>query len=247
MMTAYKVNAKKPITKYITISIILGKNILNKIQWFLIVYLFFSLILNKTIKTKTVDNCIDIAKLVLQNEIQELQKIEANFNEEFLQLISIINNCKGNVIISGVGKSGIIGQKISSIFCSIGITSFFINPMNATHGDNGCLKQKDIVIIISYSGNTEELKNILIYCKKNNIKTILITCNKKCILKDYCNLPIFLNVQKEAIQGFPIPTTSSIAMLSFFDAITACLVKKKNLTLEQYRKYHPSGNPKKAD
>ena len=193
------------------------------------------------------DESVAIASKIIETEIFNLQLLRGQFNNKdfatnFLKILNEIENCKGRVLFSGIGKSGIICQKASAIFSSIGVASFFIHPVEAIHGDLGCICNDDILIAISCSGNTEELKNIVNYCIKNNVRTIAITCKKKSWLEENCNNCLILNMQNEAISGFPIPTTSSILTLAIFDALTACLVENKKLKIEKYGEYHSGGS-----
>ena len=197
-------------------------------------------------KNKNEKDIIKIAREVLNNEVRDFKRLEKQlkdkrFNEKFLQFLSALEKCKGRVLVSGVGKSGIIGEKISSIFSSIGVSSFFIHPVEAVHGDLGCIQKDDVLLAISCSGETSELKNIVEFCNKNKVDVLSITCKKDSWLEKNSKINIFLNMKNEAINDFPIPTTSSILTLAICDAITACLVKNEGLTYEKYAKIHCGG------
>ena len=183
---------------------------------------------------------------VLGAEIANLQLLskqldDKNFNKNFLQILSILENCKGRVLVSGVGKSGLIAKKISAIFSSISVASFFIHPTEAIHGDLGCICKDDVLLAISCSGNTIELQDIVKYCNKHNVTTASITCKKNSWLEKNTKINLSLNMKNEAIIGFPIPTTSSILTLAICDALTACLVKNKKLTYKRYIETHGGG------
>lgn len=189
---------------------------------------------------------LQTARDVLGAEIVNLQLLskqldDKNFNKNFLQILSILENCKGRVLVSGVGKSGLIAKKISAIFSSISVASFFIHPTEAIHGDLGCIRKDDVLLAISCSGNTIELQDIVKYCNKNNITTASITCKKGSWLEKNTKINLSLNMKNEAIIGFPIPTTSSILTLAICDALTACLVKNKKLTPKRYIETHCGG------
>lgn len=189
---------------------------------------------------------IEIINDILDNEISNLKKLQENFKQKhfyqnFISALKMIKKCKGKVLVSGVGKSGLIGKKVSSIFSSIGVSSFFVHPVEAIHGDLGCIQKKDILIALSCSGNTKEMFEIIDYCKRNKIQTIAITAGEKSFLSENCDVSIVFNINREAIDNFPIPTTSSILTLSICDALTACLVHNKHLTHKQYGEYHCGG------
>ena len=189
---------------------------------------------------------INTATATIKTEIENLQSLQQQFNNKkfsavFLKVLNEIENCKGRVLFSGIGKSGIISKKASTIFSSIGVASFFIHPVEAIHGDLGCICKDDILIAVSCSGNTIELQNIVNFCNKQGIKTIAITCKEQSWLEKNCQNCIVINMQNEAIKNFPIPTTSSILTLAVFDALTACLVENKNLTYKKYGELHCGG------
>ena len=189
---------------------------------------------------------INTATATIKTEIENLQLLQQQFNNkkfsaDFLKVLNEIENCKGRVLFSGIGKSGIICKKVSTIFSSIGVASFFIHPVEAIHGDLGCICKDDILIAVSCSGNTIELQNIVNFCNKQGIKTIAVACKTNSWLEKKCQNCIVINMQNEAIKNFPIPTTSSILTLAVFDALTACLVENKNLTYKKYGELHCGG------
>ena len=193
------------------------------------------------------EEMLTTASRVVATEISNLNILASQFQdvkfcEDFLQLLSSIDKCRGKILVSGIGKSGLIGKKISAIFSSIGVPSFFIHPVEAVHGDLGCINRNDLLLAISCSGNTEELHNIVQYCNRNNILTSFICCQQNSWLEQNCKCGLVLNMQNEAIKDFPIPTTSSILTLAVCDALTACLVKTKKLTRKKYGQIHCGGS-----
>ena len=185
---------------------------------------------------------IKIAKQVVNNEIEEMKNVEKSIDENFVKATTLITKCKGKILISGIGKSGLIGKKISANFASVGKPSFFIHPVEALHGDMGNIEKNDILIALSCSGNTKELQDIVLYCQKHKVKTIAITCNNNSFLTKSCDISIVLSMKKEAIDGFPVPTSSSLMTLAICDAITACIVKHSKLTREKYGEFHSGGS-----
>ena len=185
-----------------------------------------------------------IAKEVIQHEIEGLKKLKSSIGLSFEQIIKAILNCKdGKVIVSGVGKSGIISKKWAATFSSTGTPSFFMDASNASHGDMGQINSNDVVILISLSGSSTELKNIIQFCSRNRgIKLIGITSNKKSILYKNADIKVFIPVVKEAGPGNFVPTTSTTNQLALGDAIAiTCMISKKFGKLD-FKKYHPSGS-----
>ena len=189
-------------------------------------------------------NIIQIAKEVVKIETASLKKLEANIGKSFEQIIKTIINCKnGKIIISGVGKSGIIGKKWSATLSSTGTPSFFLDASNASHGDMGQITSNDILILISLSGQSEELKNIIQYTSRNkNIKLIGITSKKDSLLYKNSDLKFLLPSVKEAGPGNIVPTSSTTVQVALGDAIAiTCMVYKKFGKLD-FKKFHPSGS-----
>ena len=157
-----------------------------------------------------------IAKNVIETEIKSLQKLKINLNKSFDEAVNAIINCnKGKVIISGVGKSGIIGKKISSTLSSVGTPSFFVDASSCSHGDLGQISSNDILILISYSGETEELKNIIQYASRNKkILLIGIVAKKNSLLYKASDIKLLIPDVKEAGPGNIVPTSSTIIQLA---------------------------------
>jgi len=194
--------------------------------------------------TKMKKNIIKIAKEVVKIETTSLKKLEANIGKSFEQIIKTIINCKnGKIIISGVGKSGIIGKKWSATLSSTGTPSFFLDASNASHGDMGQITSNDILILISLSGQSEELKNIIQYTSRNkNIKLIGVTSKKDSLLYKNSDLKFLLPSVKEAGPGNIVPTSSTTVQVALGDAIAiTCMVYKKFGKLD-FKKFHPSGS-----
>ena len=186
----------------------------------------------------------NIAKEVIQNEIEGLKKLKSSIGVSFEQIIKAIISCKnGKVIVSGVGKSGIISKKWAATFSSTGTPSFFMDASNASHGDMGQINSNDVVILISLSGSSTELKNIIQFCSRNrSIKLIGITSNKQSILYKNSDIKVLIPNVKEAGPGNFVPTSSTTNQLALGDAIAiTCMIAKKFGKLD-FKKYHPSGS-----
>ena len=185
-----------------------------------------------------------IAKNVIQDEINALKKTKSSIGNSFIQIVKTILNCKnGKIIISGVGKSGIISKKWAATFSSIGIPSFYLDASNASHGDMGQITLNDIVILISLSGQSEELKNIIQYTSRNkNIKLIGITSKKESILYKNSDIKFLMPDVKEADQGNIVPTSSTTIQLALGDAIAIACMRYNNFGKLDFKKLHPGGS-----
>ena len=190
------------------------------------------------------NNYKSIAKDVIQKEIDGLKKLKSSLGKSFDQIIKTILGCKnGKVIISGVGKSGIISQKWAATLSSTGTSSFFMDASNASHGDMGQISSNDVVILISLSGSSSELKNIIQFCSRNrNIKLIGITSNKKSVLYKNSDIKVLIPNVDEAGPGNFVPTSSTTIQLAMGDAIAITCMKAKNFGRKDFKKYHPSGS-----
>ncbi len=184
-----------------------------------------------------------IAKNVIQDEIYALKKIRSSLGNSFNQIVKTIINCKnGKIIISGVGKSGIISRKWAATLSSIGIPSFFLDASNSSHGDMGQISSNDVVILISLSGQSEELKNIIHYTSRNkNIKLIGITSKKDSMLYKNSDIKFLLPYVKEAGPGNIVPTSSTTIQLALGDAIAISCMRYNNFGKLDFKKYHPGG------
>ncbi len=183
----------------------------------------------------------EIGKEVIDLQIRALKKLRSSLNESFDDAVKAILKCKSKVIICGVGKSGIIASKISATLSSVGTPSFPISASDCSHGDLGRITNKDILILISYSGNTAELKNIIKYAKVNKILLIGIVSNKDSHLYKSSNIRLFIPEVLESGDGI-VPTSSTTTQLSFGDALSIALMKKKKFGKLDFKKFHPSGN-----
>ena len=180
-------------------------------------------------------------KEVIDLQIKALKKLKNSIDDSFDKAVKEINKCKSKVIICGVGKSGKIASKISATLSSVGTPSFSISACDCSHGDLGRITKKDILIIISYSGNTDELKNIIKYAKSNNITLIGIVSNKRSNLYDSADIKLLIPEVEEAGYGI-VPTSSTTAQLSLGDALSIALMKMKNFGQLDFKKFHPAGS-----
>ena len=187
---------------------------------------------------------INIAKDVIELETISLKKLRSSIGKSYEKIIKTILNCKnGKVIISGVGKSGIIGKKWSATLASTGTPSFFLDASDASHGDMGQITSNDVLILISLSGESDELKNIIQYASRNkNIKLIGITSKKNSILYKNADMNFLLPSVKEAGPGSFVPTSSTTVQAALGDAIAITCMNYKKFGKLDFKKFHPGGS-----
>ena len=185
-----------------------------------------------------------IAQEVIVTEIQSLQKLKSSIDKNFNKAVDTIINCKkGKIILSGVGKSGIIAKKISSTLSSVGTPSFFVDASSCSHGDLGQISSNDVLILISNSGESAELKNIIQYSNRNkNITLIGIVSKKNSLLYKNSDIRILLPEVREAGPGNIVPTSSTIMQLAIGDAIAISTMKQRKFGEKEFKKFHPSGS-----
>ena len=182
-----------------------------------------------------------IAKSVIDLEIKALKKLKKSINNSFNEAVEVIAKCQSKVILCGVGKSGLIAAKISATLSSVGTPSFSLSANDCSHGDLGSISKKDVLILISYSGSTDELNNIIKYANRNKIKLIGIMSKKKSILYKASDIKLLIPEVAEAGLGI-VPTSSTINQLSIGDALCVATLNKKSISKKDFKKFHPSGN-----
>jgi arabinose-5-phosphate isomerase len=185
---------------------------------------------------------ITLANKAASIQIKELKKIKKVFNNSFIDAVNLIINCKGKVIFSGVGKNSFICKKAAATFSSVGIPSFFVDPTGVSHGDAGQISKKDILIIISNSGNTNELVNLLKFANRFRIKIIGIASNSNSILLKASDIRIHYPKLKESDPNNIVPTTSTSFVMMFCDCLATTIMVKKKFTKENFFMYHKGGN-----
>ena len=183
----------------------------------------------------------DIGKNVIDLQIKALKKLKNSLDKSFNDAVRAISKCKSKVVICGVGKSGIIASKISATLSSVGTPSFSISANDCSHGDLGRITNQDILILISYSGKTDELKNIIKYARSNKIFLIGIVSNKNSNLYKSSNIKLFIPEVEESGYGI-VPTSSTTSQLALGDALSMALMKKKKFGKLDFKKFHPAGS-----
>lgn len=181
------------------------------------------------------------AKEVFKIEAEAVAALSYKLDDNFTRAVGAIYSCKGRVVITGMGKAGIIGQKISATLASLGTPSVWLHSAEAIHGDLGRVTKDDIVLALSNSGETEETKSLLPILKKIGVKVIAITGNKNSSLAKHADFILDVSVKKEACLLGLAPTASTTAMLAMGDALAVCLVDKKGFKEKDFALYHPGG------
>jgi len=192
-------------------------------------------------KEKNTFDYIDVANRVLDIESAAIEDLKGGLNQSFVDACEACRNCKGKIIVMGLGKSGHIADKMAATFASTGTPAFFIHPSEAIHGDLGMIDKEDVVLILSYSGETEEIVSLIPIIKNMGITIIALTGNKKSKLSKEATINLNVEVKEEACPMNLAPTASTTAALAMGDAIAVALLEKKGFTKEDFAKSHPGG------
>lgn len=185
---------------------------------------------------------VQIAKDVLLTEAKELENASLNIDDSIDKAVELVIGCKGKLIITGVGKSGLVGSKIAATLASTGTSSFFLHPTEAMHGDLGMIGKDDIVLAISYSGESEELIQILPHLKRFDIPLISMAKDENSTLAKYSDIFISIAINKEACPLNVAPTSSTTLTMALGDALAVCLMHKREFKKEDFASFHPGGS-----
>ena len=187
------------------------------------------------------EEIINTARQTIAKEAETVAQLAGYIDDEFVTAVTYIINSKGRVVITGIGKSAIIANKIVATMNSTGTPAIFMHAADAIHGDLGIIQADDVVICISKSGNTPEIKVLVPLLKRGNNKLIAITSNKNSVLAQAADSVLYAYVEKEACPNNLAPTTSTTAQLVLGDALAVCLLEMKHFGSEDFAKYHPGG------
>jgi len=187
------------------------------------------------------DDIIQIGKNVLEIEADAVKSLALNLDKNFALAVELLSTAAARVIVTGMGKSGLVGRKIAATLASCGTPAIFVHPAEAGHGDLGMIIKKDILIAISYSGNTREIVEVLDFVKRIGIKLIGITGNKNSKLAKYSDVVLEAKVEKEAEPSGLVPTASSTAALAIGDALAIALMREKGFSEDDFAFVHPKG------
>lgn len=185
---------------------------------------------------------LDTAREVLQAEAEAVQHIKESLNGEFVAAVEMILDCQGKVILTGIGKSGLIAKKIAATLASTGTPSFFLDPSEAFHGDLGMISKEDIIVALSYSGETDEVLKIVPFIHENGNRLIAITGNSESALAKNASITLNAQVEREECVLHLAPTSSTTAQLALGDALACALMKVRNFSAQDFARLHPGGS-----
>ena len=185
---------------------------------------------------------LEYAKQVIKAEAKGVSQMVSLIDDSFARAAELIYNCKGSVIVTGIGKAGIVGRKISATLASTGTPSHFLHPAEAVHGDLGRLRKNDIVLVLSYGGETDEIIRLINVVKQLEIKLIAITGNRQSRLAAHSDIILCMGELDEACPFGVAPSVSTTCMLAVGDAIALTVMKAKNFSVEDYARFHPAGS-----
>ncbi len=194
-------------------------------------------------------NYLEAAQKVIEIEREALQQVSEQLTESFEEAVKLLQNCldqNGKIVIIGVGKSGNIGNKIAATFNSTGATAVLLNAQDALHGDLGMISEQDVILAMSYSGETPEMLNLIPFIKLHNVAIIALTSKPDSSLGKLANYVLDSSVEKEACPLNLAPTSSSTAMLALGDALAMVLLEARGFTKDDFAKFHPGGSIGKA-
>ena len=189
----------------------------------------------------TPQDILNIGRKTLHNEAETLLQIENSLDDRFIEAVELIYECSGKVIVTGMGKSGIIAHKIAAMLTSTGTPAIFLHPAEALHGDLGIISKGDILLALSHSGQTEEVCRVADYASSIGNSIVALTSHSDSRLATYANIILCSEVKREDCLLNIVPTASTTAHLALGDAIATALMFKRNFHLEDFRRLHPEG------
>jgi arabinose-5-phosphate isomerase len=187
-------------------------------------------------------NILDIAKKVLKTEAEAVHALIEKLNSNFERAVDTIFESRGRVVVTGMGKSGLVGKKIAATLASTGTPAFFLHPAEASHGDLGMVTERDVIIAISNSGETEELISLIPYLKRFGIRVISMTGKPNSTLARASDVVLDISVKEEACPMGVVPTASTIATMAMGDALAVALLNKRGLNEKDFAFFHPRGS-----
>jgi arabinose-5-phosphate isomerase len=190
----------------------------------------------------TKEEIIEKGKEVIRIEAEAVAGLSKSINGDFVNAVEVISECKGRVVLTGMGKSGLIARKIVATLNSTGTAAIFLHPTDALHGDLGMVRKEDVVVLLSKSGNTQEISNLLPMLKRLKVKLIAMAGTKESKLGEECDIFLNVGVNEEACPHDLAPTASTTATLAMGDALSVALLQKRNFTAEDFAFLHPGGS-----
>ena len=190
----------------------------------------------------TSEQIVELAQRTLQVEAEALNVMASNLGEEFVEAVKSVLACNGKLIVTGMGKSGLVGRKIAATLASTGTPSFYLHPGEAFHGDLGMISKEDVILALSYSGETDEVLKIVPFIHSNGNVLISMTGNKESTLAKNSNIHLDVCVKEEACILRLAPTTSTTAQIAMGDALAVALMKAREFTAMDFARFHPGGS-----
>ena len=190
----------------------------------------------------TTSDWLKLAREVLSVEAEGLTAVRGQLDESFVRALTLMAECSGRVVVTGVGKSGLVGRKIAATLSSTGTPSFFLHPVEGAHGDMGMLRAEDVILAISNSGGTDEVNNIIPTLRSLGATVIAMTSNMASAMAQLADVTIRVQVPREACPMGLAPTSSTTAQLAVGDALAVCLMEWKSFDQDDFRKFHPGGS-----
>ncbi|MBR5283127.1 MAG: KpsF/GutQ family sugar-phosphate isomerase [Alistipes sp.] len=190
----------------------------------------------------TSEQIVELAQRTLQVEAEALSAMAANLGEEFVEAVKSVLACNGKLIVTGMGKSGLVGRKIAATLASTGTPSFYLHPGEAFHGDLGMISKEDVILALSYSGETDEVLKIVPFIHSNGNVLISMTGNRESTLAKNSNIHLDVCVKEEACILHLAPTTSTTAQIAMGDALAVALMKAREFTAMDFARFHPGGS-----
>lgn len=187
-------------------------------------------------------NHLSSADETLKLYTQAIERLHQHLSESFNHAVEMILNCQGRVVVAGIGKSGLVGKKMAATFASTGTPSFFLHPTEAFHGDLGMLKPIDVVILISYSGETDDVNKLIPSLKNFGNQIIAMTGNPTSTLGSHADIVLDISIEREACPNNLAPTTSSLVTMALGDALAIALIKARDFKSEDFARFHPGGS-----
>lgn len=187
-------------------------------------------------------NYLASANETLSLYAQAITNLNGNLDQQFNQAVEMILNCEGRIVVAGIGKSGLVGQKMVATFASTGTPSFFLHPTEAFHGDLGMLKPIDIVLLISNSGETDDVNKLIPSLKNFGNRIIAMTGNLSSTLAQHADVVLNIGIEREACPNNLAPTTSALVTMALGDALAIALIKARNFKAEDFARFHPGGS-----
>jgi arabinose-5-phosphate isomerase len=184
---------------------------------------------------------LDLAREVLRIEIEGLEAVRSGLGQGFVEALTLIASCTGRIIVSGIGKSGLVGRKIAATLSSTGTPAFFLHPVEGAHGDMGMIREEDVVLAISNSGETDELNAIVPSLTALGVRIVAMCGNPQSTLAGHSDIVLDCRVPREACPLGLAPTASTTAALALGDALAVCLIEWKSFEAKDFKRFHPGG------